>query len=127
MLYPRVLHTATLLNSGDVLITGGEAWGGVGPDYGTLSASELYHPAFVSPAPALFSLPGDGQGQGAVWHRRRDRLFHRKSRLRLVRHCRCMPAALWKGGHPAPARRRRPVARSSVLRRRIRITPLFSD
>jgi len=68
MLYPRVFHTATLLNTGDVLITGGEAWGGFDLDYGSLAATELYHPAVVSPPPALFSLDGSGQGQGAIWN-----------------------------------------------------------
>jgi hypothetical protein len=51
-------HTATLLNSGEVLIAGG---------VGTATA-ELYHPEEPIPAPSLFSLSGDGRGQGAIWH-----------------------------------------------------------
>lgn len=68
MMYPRVFHTATLLNTGDVLITGGEAWGGFDLDYGSLAETELYHPVSASSPPALFSLVGNGQGQGAIWH-----------------------------------------------------------
>jgi hypothetical protein len=68
MMYPRVFHTATLLNTGDVLITGGEAWGGFDLDYGSLAETELYHPVSASSPPALFSLAGNGQGQGAIWH-----------------------------------------------------------
>jgi hypothetical protein len=50
----RGYHTATLLNDGSVLITGGGA--------------ERYTPAVPVPAPVLFSLSGDGRGQGAIWH-----------------------------------------------------------
>ena len=52
-------HTATLLNTGDVLIAGG---------LGGIATAELYHPEVLIPAPALFSLSGDGRGQGAIWH-----------------------------------------------------------
>jgi hypothetical protein len=54
----RELHTATLLNSGDILLTGGMVYGGIGIFYGSLGAAELYHPALPAPAPVL----------GAVWH-----------------------------------------------------------
>ena len=54
----RVYHTATLLNDGSVLIAGG-----------SISViADIYHPAVLIPAPALFSLSGDGRGQGAIWH-----------------------------------------------------------
>jgi uncharacterized protein (TIGR03437 family) len=49
-------HTATLLNSGEVLIAGG----------GT-AAAEVYHPELPIAAPRLFTLSSDGQGQGAIW------------------------------------------------------------
>jgi hypothetical protein len=52
-------HTATLLNSGEVLIVG---------DGGGVATAELFHPETLIPAPALFSLSGDGRGQGAIRH-----------------------------------------------------------
>jgi hypothetical protein len=54
----RVYHTATLLNDGSVLIAGGSSF----------VAADIYHPAVLIPTPALFSLSGDGRGQGAIWH-----------------------------------------------------------
>jgi hypothetical protein len=63
----RRLHTATLLNDGDVLLAGGEDW--VFQTSDAISATaDLYHPASPLPAPRLFSLSGDGKGQGAIWH-----------------------------------------------------------
>ena len=58
----RELHTATLLGDGTVLIAGGFN----GP-FPTASA-EIYRPAVLVAAPLLFSLSGDGHGQGAIWH-----------------------------------------------------------
>jgi hypothetical protein len=54
----RSSHTATLLNDGSVLIAGGS----------TSLTADIYHPPVLIAAPALFSLSGDGQGQGAIWH-----------------------------------------------------------
>jgi hypothetical protein len=68
MMAHREWHTATVLSSGDVLITGGMAYGGIGMYYGSTASAELYHPASVSSPPALFSVSEDGQGQGAIWH-----------------------------------------------------------
>ncbi len=64
----RAGHTATLLNNGDVLLAGGYAYGGIGIYQGATASAELYHPASPSAAPTLFSLSGDGKGQGAIWH-----------------------------------------------------------
>ena len=64
----RQYHTATALNDGRVLITGGYYSGGIGALYGILSSAEIYTPPVSIPAPALFSMSDDGKGQGSIWH-----------------------------------------------------------
>jgi hypothetical protein len=56
-------QSATLLNGGQVLIAGGPS---ISPTI--TSNAEIYHPVVLVPAPQLFSVSGDGQGQGAILH-----------------------------------------------------------
>jgi len=45
-----------LLNNGNVLVVGGDG------------SAQLYTPRALVPALTLFSLSGDGEGQGAIWN-----------------------------------------------------------
>lgn len=64
----RSTHTATLLDDGRVLITGGVYYGGIGIFFGSLASAELYTPPVLVPAPVFFSVSGHGQDQGAILH-----------------------------------------------------------
>jgi Galactose oxidase, central domain len=64
----RETHTATLLGNGTVLIAGGVSYGGIGIFNGSFASAELYSPDVRLPGPALVSVSGDGQGQGAIFH-----------------------------------------------------------
>ena len=71
MTTPRLTQAAVLLNNGQVLVTGGQL--SSPPEVPTRSfvgstSAELYTPAVLIPAPVLFSLSGDGTGQGAIWN-----------------------------------------------------------
>jgi hypothetical protein len=56
-------HSATVLPDGTVLVTGGWTY-----LIGSTDTAEIYHPRVLIPSPVLFSLSGDGHGQGAIWH-----------------------------------------------------------
>jgi uncharacterized protein (TIGR03437 family) len=60
---PHGLHTATLLGDNTVLVVGGYM-----PWPALTSNAEIYHPAVLVPSPQLFSVSGDGRGQGAILH-----------------------------------------------------------
>jgi uncharacterized protein (TIGR03437 family) len=69
MTVPRAnRQTAALLNGGKVWIVGGA------DTAAHSSTAELYNPPILIPAPALFSLAGNGQGQGAIWHAARGQV-----------------------------------------------------
>jgi hypothetical protein len=63
MITARYMHTATVLLDGRVLIAGGFSLGSF-----STRCAELYRPAVLVSAPLLFSVSGDGRGQGAIWH-----------------------------------------------------------
>jgi hypothetical protein len=63
----RFSHQATLLADGRVLITGGSFSNSYTTGTYALASAEVYTPAVLVPAPVLFSLSGDGTGQGAIW------------------------------------------------------------
>jgi sugar lactone lactonase YvrE len=63
MTSPRTAHQATLLPDGTALISGGYDVQGH-----PLASAEIYTPPVLVHAPALFSLSGNGSGQGAIWH-----------------------------------------------------------
>lgn len=56
-------HQSTLLPDGTVLLTGGFRCCGA-----SIASAELYTPAVLVSAPVLFSVAGNGHGQGAIWH-----------------------------------------------------------
>jgi hypothetical protein len=64
-------HAETLLPDGTLLISGGWYFCGFMPAPGcggTLANAEIYHPGVLVSGPQLFSVSGDGKGQGAIWH-----------------------------------------------------------
>jgi uncharacterized protein (TIGR03437 family) len=68
MVMPRCWQTATLLNSGEVLITGGfTANSYTANSYIVTSTAELYYPNALIPGPVLYTTAG-APNQGAVLH-----------------------------------------------------------
>jgi hypothetical protein len=65
MAFPRDYAQATYLPDGTVLISGGVDLALDDPNRATV---EIYRPLVLAPAPMLFPVPGDANGQGAVWH-----------------------------------------------------------
>jgi uncharacterized protein (TIGR03437 family) len=63
MVMPRCWQTATLLNGGQVLITGGFT----GTPYITTSTAELYYPNALIPGPVLYTTAG-APNQGTALH-----------------------------------------------------------
>src|SRR5262249_55375068 len=67
----RSFQTATLLNDGRVLIPGGLDSENLSKE---LATAELYTPNSSTPPPLLFSVAGDGNGQGAILHANTPRI-----------------------------------------------------
>jgi len=61
-------QTATLLNDGQILVTGGIGGPPVIQGHPVTPNAEIYRPAVLVPSPQLFPVSGDRSGQGAIWH-----------------------------------------------------------
>jgi hypothetical protein len=74
MAFPRDYAQATYLPEGTVLMSGGvdtgavDVVGGLSLNDADRASAEIYKPPVLVPAPRLFSISGDGKGQGAIWH-----------------------------------------------------------
>jgi hypothetical protein len=65
MAFPRDYAQATFLPDGTVLMSGGVDLCVNDPNRATV---EIYRSPVLVPSPMLFSAPGDGKGQGMIWH-----------------------------------------------------------
>ena len=113
----RVNHTATLLLDGTVLIADGST-----------TPAEIYHPVQPVPAPVLFSLGGDAQGQGAIWHAATGQVASADNPAIAGEALAMYTTSLVEGGViPPQVVRRRPARRDSVLRRRSGLSRVLPD
>lgn len=69
----RAVHAATLLSDGTVLVSGGFGPRPTG-EISVLASAEIYNPSLLKPAPALLTVSGDAQQQGAILHAGTPRL-----------------------------------------------------
>src|SRR5580704_2537171 len=79
MTAPREFQTATLLNSGDVLLAGGAASENAG--YGTTASAELHYPYRRPLRPRCFPLPEMGGVRAPSGTRQRGNWLRPKPRL----------------------------------------------
>jgi hypothetical protein len=124
MTFSRYSHTATLLRDGTVLIAGGFT-----DDFDTRPVppgatpwAEIYKPPSLRAAPLLFSVSGDGRGQGAILHTGTPQLASPSNPAVVGEALEVYCTGLIDGSvNPSASSHRRPDGRGSVLWQRSRI------